>query len=866
MSNQIKYLDDFYESWFLDYASYVILERAIPKQEDGLKPVQRRILHSMFEMHDNRFHKVANIIGNSMKYHPHGDASIGDALVNLTHRSMLIETQGNFGDIRTGDKAAAPRYVEAKISNFALDVGFNKRLTNFQDSYDGRNREPVSLPMKFPLLLLNGVEGIAVGLSTKVMPHNFVELIKASISILNDKTFNIYPDFNGGGLIDVDNYKKGAKGGKIRLRSNIEIIDKEKLSIRSVPYSTNTGSLIDSIIKANDNGKIKIKNIEDNTAEEVDIIITLPKGISPNQTIDALYLFTHCELSVSPNCCVIKNNKPIFTDINSLLIDSTLQTKDVLKSELELQKKDFEYKWHLLSLEKIFIENKIYRLIEGADSFKKVLELIESALRPFESLLKKIISKDDVIYLTELKIKKISKYDIDKTVNKLKVLDSDIIKVVGHIKNITEYTIIFYKNLLTKYGKDKERKTKIEKFDTIKVKQAALTNKKFYINRKEGFIGFSLKKDQLLCECSEFDDIIIFREDGSYFVTKVGDKKFVGKNIVYAGKWKKNDRHMIYNLVYVNNQDKKAYIKRFSVESLLKDKEYFVSKNMNSGKILYITGNPNSESEIIKINLHFKSNAKKKEFDYDFNDIIIKNRSSKGNILTKYPIRKIVQHQIGKSTFGGKKIWFEESIGKLNYDNRGILLGRFEGDSRILVIYKTGEYEISSIDISKRFNNSYIALLCKYEENNTITCLHYIGNKKTYYLKRFKIETNQINKLFCFIDESRGSKFIKCAIDSNLNLSFNYYLRNGDKKTKKIIINEFIDVKGWKASGNKLPNQLRMSRFLFEQEQDQDLSKLEIPSDNNESEDINKITNINKTKNKKDELNNLTNNNDLKLF
>ena len=864
MSNQIKYLDDFYESWFLDYASYVILERAVPKQEDGLKPVQRRILHSMFEMHDNRFHKVANIIGNSMKYHPHGDASIGDALVNLTHRSMLIETQGNFGDIRTGDKAAAPRYVEAKISNFALDVGFNKRLTDFQDSYDGRNKEPISLPMKFPLLLLNGVEGIAVGLSTKVMPHNFIELIKASVSILHNKPFKIYPDFSGGGLIDVDNYKKGAKGGKIRLRANIEIIDKEKLSIRSVPYSTNTGSLIDSIIKANDNGKIKIKNIEDNTAEDVDIIITLPKGISPDQTIDALYLFTHCEISISPNCCVIKNNKPIFTDINSLLVDSTLLTKDILKSELELQKNDFEHKWHLLSLEKIFIENKIYRLIERAETFKKVLEVIENALKPFEKSLKRTISKDDITYLTELKIKKISKHDIDKTINKLDALESDIIKVVGHIKSITNYTVSFYENLLAKYGTDKNRRTKIEKFDTIKVKQAALTNKKFFINRKEGFIGFSLKKDEFLCECSEFDDIIIFKEDGSYFVTKVGDKKFVGKNIVYAGKWKKNDRHMIYNLVYVNNQDKKTYIKRFSVESLLKDKEYSVSKNMDSGKILYITGNPNSESEIIKINLHFKSNAKKKEFDYDFNGILIKNRYSKGNILTKHAIRKIVQYQMGKSTFGGKKIWFEESIGKLNYDNRGILLGRFEGDSKILVLYKSGEYEISSIDVSKRFNNSNIALLLKYEENNIITCLHYVGNKKTYYLKRFKIETNQINKLFSFIDESRGSKFIKCSIGSNLKFSFNYHLKNGTKKTKKIIVNEFIDIKGWKALGNKLANQLRMSRFLFEEQED--LSKLEILSDINERQDTKKTTNLEKTKKEDNQIDNQSNDSDLKLF
>ncbi len=849
----MKYLDKFYEDWFLDYASYVILERAVPKQEDGLKPVQRRILHSMFEMHDNRFHKVANIIGHSMKYHPHGDASIGDALVNLTHRSMLIETQGNFGDIRTGDKAAAPRYIEAKLSEFAIDVSFNKRLTEFQDSYDGRNKEPITLPMKFPLLLLNGVEGIAVGLSTKILPHNFKELIKASIAILNDKNFKIFPDFSNGGLIDVEQYKKGQKGGKIRIRSDIEVSGKDQIIIKSVPYSVNTGSLIDSIIKANDNGKIKIKNIEDNTAEEVDITINLPKGISPNKTIDALYLFTQCEISISPNCCVIKNNKPVFSNINDVLVDSVNQTKTFLKRELELDRQDLDQKWHLLSLEKIFIENKIYRLIENADSWELVLDIINKALIPFSENLKRDITNEDIIHLTDLKIKKISKYDIDKTQEKLQKLENDLDEVINNIKHITEYSIRFFDMILDKYGQHKDRKTRIEKFDTIKIKQAALTNKKLFINYEEGFCGFSLKGSDFLCECSEFDDIIAFRQDGTYLVSKVGEKKFLGKNIIYAGLWKKNDRHMIYNVVYLNKKDGKSYIKRFSIESILKDKTYPISKNVEDAKMLYITGNPNSESEIIKINLHFKAKAKKKEFEYDFNGIMIKSRMSKGNILTKYPIRKITQSELGKSTFGGKKVWFEENIGKLNFDERGSLLGRFEVDDKVLVVYKTGEYEIASLDLNRRFNASDIEIFKKFD-NDIISCLHYIGNKKSYYLKRFKIETNQSDRLFSFIDDSRGSKFIKATININPSLNFKYRLKNGDRKDKSINILDFIDIKGWKASGNKIPSFLRMSSFLFIDGEVEDVDS-EIIDNSNDDSLINK-----------EDQNNSNTDNDLTLF
>ena len=851
----MKYLDKFYQEWYLDYASYVILERAVPKIEDGLKPVQRRILHSMFEMHDNRFHKVANIIGHTMKYHPHGDASIGDALVNLTHRSMLIETQGNFGDVRTGDKAAAPRYIEAKLSNFANDISFNKRLTKFQDSYDGRNKEPLTLPMKFPLLLLNGVDGIAVGLSTKILPHNFQELIKASISILNEKSYRILPDFDNGGFIDIDDYKLGKKGGKIRLRSEIEILSKDQIVIKSVPYTVTTGSLIDSILKANDNGKIKIKNIEDNTAEEVDIVINLPKGISPNKTIDGLYLFTQCEISISPNCCVIKENKPVFTNVNEVLTDSVYETRDLLKAELELEKSDLEQKWHLLSLEKIFIENKIYRLIENANEWSEVINIITNALEPFTNNLKRPIIEDDVIYLTDLKIKKISKYDVEKTKDKLLSLENDLDEVVNDIVHIKQYTIRFFEKILEKYGKEKHRKTKIEKFDTIKVKQAALTNKKLYIDYEQGFCGFSIKGSQLLCECSEFDDIIVFRADGTYLVTKVDDKKFVGKDIVYAGLWKKKDRHMIYNVVYLNNHDKKSYIKRFSIESIIRDKVYPIAKNIDDSKILYITGNPNSESEIIKVNLHFKAKAKKKEYEYDFSEVLIKNRLSKGNILTKYPVRKISQSEIGSSTFGGKKVWLEKDIGKLNYDERGDLIGRFEVDDKLLIIYKTGEYELANIDLNRRFNLSEIEILKKFSDDDLITCLHYVGSKKSYYIKRFKIETNLINRMFSFTDESRGSKFIKATVNENPSLNFSYRIKSGEKKEKLISVAEFIDVKGWKASGNKLPAYLRMSGFKFidgELQSDDDIveSIVDIPEnvktiekndnkdENNDNEDL----------------------------
>tara|TARA_B100000614_G_scaffold170279_1_gene151607 strand:+ start:2223 stop:4793 length:2571 start_codon:yes stop_codon:yes gene_type:complete len=856
MNDNIKYLDDFYQDWFLDYASYVILERAVPKQEDGLKPVQRRILHSMFEMHDGRFHKVANIIGHSMKYHPHGDASIGDALVNLTHRSMLIVTQGNFGDIRTGDKSAAPRYIEAKLSDFAIDVAFNKRLTNYQESYDGRNKEPVHLPMKFPLLLLNGVEGIAVGLSTKILPHNFVELVKSSIHILKEKPYKIYPDFESGGMIDIDDYQKGKKGGKIRIRSEIEIIDKDKISIKSVPYSTNTGSLIESIIKANDNGKIKIKNIEDNTAENVDITLTLPKGISPSQTIDGLYLFTQCEVSISPNCTVIKNDKPIFSNVHEILQDSVFETKSLLKHELELLKSDLNQKWHLLNLEKIFIENKIYRLIEKADTWEQVLSIIDDALKPFRKNLKQDITKDDLVYLTELKIKRISKYDMDKTDKKINKLQHDLDEVKNNIEYINDYTILFFERLLKKYGENYDRKTKIEKFDFIKAKQAALTNKKLFVNYEEGFIGFNLKGDNFLCECSEFDEIIAFKENGSYMVSKVGDKKFLGKNIIYSGLWKKKDRHMVYNLVYLNKEDKRTYIKRFSVESLIKEKDYFISKNVQNAKILYLTANPNSESEIIKINLHFKSSAKKKEFNFDFKDILIKSRNSKGNILTKYPVRKITQLEVGKSTFGGKKIWFDKDIGKLNYDSRGDLIGRFEANDSILIIYKTGEYEISKIDITKRFNISNIDIINKFDKDIIITCLHFVGNKKSYYIKRFKIETNQKNKLFSFIDESRSSKFIKSNIFINSDLEFNYRLKNGEKKSKTIIISDFIDIKGWKALGNKLPNFLRMSGFKFS----------EIKSDESEFESDNEEINKDSIDKNKDQQNENNDSDELTLF
>lgn len=815
--HEAKPLTGLYEDWFLEYASYVILERAIPKYDDGLKPVQRRILHAMKEMDDGRFHKVANIIGQTMQFHPHGDAAIGDALVNIGQKDLMLDTQGNWGDVRTGDRAAAARYIESRLSNFALDVAFKKEITTWQASYDGRKNEPVQLPVKFPLLLAQGVEGIAVGLSTKIMPHNFLELIKASISILKDRPFKINPDFQTGGVADFSSYNHGKKGGKIRLRSNIEVLDKKTLVIRNVPYSVTTTGLIDSILKANDNGKIKIRKVEDNTAEEVEILVHLTQGISPEVTIDALYAFTQCEISISPNCCVIINDRPQFISVSKLLKMSTENTLGLLRQELELLKENLLEKWHISSLEKIFIENRIYRDIEECETWSEVISTIDKGLDPFKKQLNRDVKSDDIVKLTEIKIKRISKFDSFKAEELIKGLEMDLDEVSNNLDHLTEYAIRYFNSLLKKYGEGRERRTEIATFESIAVRSVAVANQKLYVNRDEGFIGTSLKKDEYVCDCSDIDNIIVFRSDGKYQITQIGVKKFVGKDIIHVAVWKKNDEHMIYNLAYRDGKGGKTMVKRFSVTSIVRDREYDITSGATSSLIVYFTANPNSESEVVTVSLHGLAKARIKTYDFDFGELAIKGRGAKGNILSKYPIRKIVQKSVGDSTLGGRDIWLDENIGRLTTEDRGTYLGSFNTDELILVIHEDGTYELTSFDLSNRYKCNEIKHIGKFNSEQVISVVHYDGQSKSHYIKRFQIETSTTGKRFKFISEERGSKLLLVSVYANPQLLFNYRLKNGDKRTKEILLPEFIDVKGWRANGNKLAGYSRMSGFkIFE--------------------------------------------------
>tara|TARA_Y100000814_G_scaffold89444_1_gene60657 strand:- start:489 stop:2999 length:2511 start_codon:yes stop_codon:yes gene_type:complete len=808
-------LPKLYKNWFLEYASYVILERAIPRYSDGLKPVQRRILYSMKNIDDGRFHKVANIIGNTMQYHPHGDQSIGDALVNIGQKNLLVETQGNWGDVNTGDKAAAPRYIEARLSSFAKDVLFNHRITDWVPSYDGRNKEPIELPVKFPLLLTSGAEGIAVGLSTKIMPHNFNELIKSSIAILEDKSFKIYPDFPSGGLADFSNYKNGKKGGKIRVRSEINIVDKKTLSITSVPYGTNTQSLIESILKANNLGKIKIKKVEDNTAENVNITIHLAQGISPDVTIEALYGFTNCEISISPNCCVIGDNKPEFLGVNDLLRLSTDRTVNILKNELTWEKKNQEEKWHYANLERLFIEHKIYRKIEECNTWEAVLKTIELGLKPFQKDLKKEITKDDIVRLTEIKIKKISKYDSDNNSKHIANIELELEEINNHLNNLNDYTIRYFKSLLNKYGDMHQRKTKISTFDAISVRRVVVANKKLYVNRKEGFIGYGIKNEEYVKDCSDIDNVIVFKEDGKFIITQIDSKKYVGKNIIHIDVWRKNNPHMVYNIAYKDGESKFTYVKRFSVLTAVTNKEYDLTQGADKSKILYFTANPNSESEIVNVFLHHSSSARKKEFIYNFDSISIKSRTSKGNILSKYAIRSISQKEVGSSTLGGRKIWFDNTIGKLNHDERGEYLGSFNTDDSILIIKKDGTYYMTDFELTNRYKPDEIFSISKFNSDISVTAVHFDGKSKSYYIKRFLIETNSLNTPFLFISKERASKLIAVTLFKSPSLFFNYRLNNGEKKGKEILISDFVGIKGWKAIGNKILKHKNMSAFKF---------------------------------------------------
>ncbi|RIJ41888.1 DNA gyrase/topoisomerase IV subunit A [Pontibacter oryzae] len=794
-----------YENWFLDYASYVILERAVPAIEDGLKPVQRRILHAMREMDDGRFNKVANVIGQTMQYHPHGDASIGDAMVNIGQKDLLIETQGNWGDVRTGDSAAAPRYIEARLSKFALDVVFNPQTTQWQLSYDGRKNEPITLPVKFPLLLAQGVEGIAVGLSTKIMPHNFKELIKGSIDVLKGRSTTLLPDFLTGGQIDVTNYNGGMRGGKIRVRATIEKVDKTMLIIRDVPYGTTTTGLMESIVKASENNKIKIKKVVDNTAADVEIQVQLPTGVSPDLTIDALYAFTDCEVSISPNACVIIEDKPHFMSVDELLRISTFKTVDLLKRELEIRKGELEDKWHYSSLEKIFIENRIYRDIEECETWEAVLNAIDKGLDPFKNLLRREVTEDDIIRLTEIKIKRISKYDSFKADEYINKLEEEMAVVDDNLANLIRYAIAYFEGLLKKYGQGKERRTQVKTFDVINAQNVAIANQKLYMNAKDGFIGTSLRKDDFVCDCSDMDDIIVFRKDGKFMVTKVAEKTFVGKDIILAGVYNKNDEHMVYNMIYLDGKSGVSYAKRFSVKSVTRDKEYDLTKGNKGSKVQYLTANPNSESEVVTITLSPNAQARNKVLDYDFAELMIKGKGSNGNIVTKYAVKKVVQKSLGESTLGGREIYYDEVIGRLNTEGRGRYLGSFNTDDSILAVYDDGTYELTSFDLANHYTVEKLKVLQKFDPETVISTIYYEGENKIYYVKRFKIETTTIGKRFSFIPETKNSRLeaVSAHPEPLATIKFKRSLR-GERETEKLLLNEFIDVKGWKALGNKL--------------------------------------------------------------
>ena len=802
-----------YENYFLDYASYVILERAVPAVEDGLKPVQRRILHALKEMDDGRFNKVANVIGQTMQFHPHGDASIGEALVNIGQKELLFDTQGSWGDVRTGDGAAAPRYIEVRLSKFAQDAIYNDKTTEWQLSYDGRKREPITLPVKFPLLLAQGVEGIAVGLSTKILPHNFNELIEASINILKDKPVSLFPDFQTGGHIDITNYNDGHRGGKVRVRAKIEEVDKKTLAIRDVPFGITTSQLIDSIVKAAELGKIRIKApnrttaaVVDNTAKDVEILVHLQPGVSPDVTIDALYAFTDCEVSISPNACVIIGDKPHFVSVTDILRVNTHQTVQLLQRELEIRRTELMERLLYSSLEKIFIENRIYRKIEECETFEAVLETIDKALKPFKKLFYRAITQDDLIRLTEIKIKRISKFDGFKAEELMRRLEQELAETEDNLANITRYAIAYYKDLQKKYGKGRERKTEIRAFNTIAASVVAAANQKLYVDREGGFIGSGLKKDEYVSDCSDIDDIIIFRRDGKCMVVKIAEKVFVGKDIVYVSVFKKADERKIYNLVYLDAKSGISMAKRFPVTGVTRDKEYDLTMGNPKSKMLYFSANDNGEAEVITVNLTAQSSAKNKQFDFDFASVGIKNRSAQGNILTKYPVRKITQKSGGVSTLGGVDIWYDDHLGRLNRDERGKLLGNFDAKDSILVVYKDGQYELTSFDLTNRYEPNDVAVLTKFDPEIVLSAIYYEANQKAWYVKRFKVETTSIDKKFSFIGDAKGSKNLVVTSDSHPRIEIIHQVKDRGPLEKMVLEPEgFIDIRGWKAMGNKLP-------------------------------------------------------------
>ena len=799
----ITHIDGMYESWFLDYASYVILERAVPDIHDGLKPVQRRLLHSLKEMDDGRYNKVANIIGNTMKYHPHGDASIGDALVNMRQKDLLIDMQGNWGNIFTGDRAAAPRYIESRLSKFAIDVVFNAKITEWIPTYDGRTKEPVTLPVKFPLLLAQGVEGIAVGLSTKIMPHNFIELIDASISILRGRGQKVYPDFPTGGIADFSQYNDGHRGGKIKVRARIEQVDAKLLKIIELPFATTTSTLIDSVIRANEKGKIKIKKIEDNTAEFVEILIHLPTGVSPDKTIDALYAFSDCEISISPNACIIKNDKPYFLTVSEILKQSTAHSLALLKAELEILLSEQQALWHFASLERIFIENKIYRDIEECETWEAVIIAIREGLNPYIKHLKEDVTDEDIVRLTEIKIKRISKFDLDKANENLKRIEDAIADLKNKLANLIDYAVDYFKNLKKKYKEGRSRKTEIRTFETIVASKVAIRNQKLYINKEEGFIGTSLRKDEFVCECSDIDDVIVFRNDGKMMITRVSAKTFVGKGIIHLAIFKKNDVRTIYNLIYRDGKQGNTYMKRFPVKSITRDKEYDLTAGSKSSKLYHFSANPNGEAEVVSIVLKSLAKTKKLKFDIDFADLAIKGRSSKGNLVSKHAISKVELKSKGVSTLAAQKIWFDDTVQRLNIDGRGELLGEFAGDDKILVVSQSGEYQLLSFELTTHFPTDMVVLE-KFNPKKPVSAIYWDASKQKYYVKRFLVEPS--DKKVSFISDKEGS-YLEVVSTDYLPIAEIEFAKERNKEQRsneQINFEEFISIKGLKAQGNSL--------------------------------------------------------------
>jgi len=791
-----------YENWFLDYASYVILERAVPYESDGLKPVQRRILHSMWEMEDGRYNKVANIIGNCMKYHPHGDASIGDALTGMGQKDLMIDCQGNWGNILTGDSAAAARYIEARLSKFALDVAFNPKITQWQPSYDGRNKEPLALPVKFPLLLAQGVEGIAVGLACKILPHNFNELIDACIDVLRGRKTHILPDFPTGGLMDAGNYNNGLRGGKIKVRARISINEKKQLVITEIPFGTTTTSLIDSILAANDKEKIKIKKVEDNTADQVEILVTLPPGLSPDKTIDALYAFTDCEVSISPNACVIKDEKPLFLGVNDILRDSALFTREIIRRELEIIKGELQESYFFASLEKIFIREEMYIDFKKYDNKDSLFVYLEKCFEKFKKQLLRSITTDDYEKLTQIPMIRITRFDTAKADEKMKALNEQIREKEQQLANLTDYTIEFYKNLKKKYGKGRERKTEIRNFENIVASQVVIASEKLYVNREEGFVGYGLKKDEYVCECSTIDDIIIIRSDGVCKVVKVSEKAFVGKDILHVAVFARNDERTIYNMIYQDGPKGNIMMKRFPVTGVTRDKEYELTRGNKGSRVLYLTANPNGESEIVSVQLKALPNIKKTQFDIDFSELAIKGRNSQGNIVTKYPVKKVVQKQKGVSTLGARMIWFDDSVQRLNVDARGTYLGDFSGEDRILAISQKGYYRLHNFDLSNHFDEDLV-LIEKFQPSKVVSVVYYDGEKKEFFVKRFMPEVT--DKIVSFVPDTAGSYLELATTHSKPEIEI-YYGKSKDKTHAdlEIKLHEFEDVKNVKAKGKKL--------------------------------------------------------------